>query len=138
MSNTASLYWLTRLDHIQSFLIAITIISSIAFVSIIIGCAMHADMDDYSWNKDKEQDREKSRAKWKGFLKPLGFIAGLFSLVLVFLPTRDEAIFIVAGGKTIDFIQQDSSINKIPSQTTKAISVFLDNQIKELEGDTTK
>lgn len=50
----------------------------------------------------------------------------------VFLPTQKEAIMIIAGGKTMDFIQKDTSVRKIPHQTTEFISEYLDKQIKEL------
>lgn len=52
-------------------------------------------------------------------------------LVLIFLPTRNEVIAIYAGGKTLDFAQQDSSLAKIPAQTTEVISNYLDKMIKE-------
>lgn len=51
----------------------------------------------------------------------------------VFVPTKNEAIVIIAGGKTLDFIKQDSSLNKIPSQTTAIISQFLQNEIDTLK-----
>lgn len=51
----------------------------------------------------------------------------------IFIPSKDEVVFIVAGGKTIDFIKNDSSINKIPSQTTKYISEILQKEINKLD-----
>ena len=60
---------------------------------------------------------------------PLLFI----SIVLAtFLPSKDDMILIYAGGKAMDFVQADSSINKIPAQTTKFIKDYLDKQVKEL------
>ena len=38
-----------------------------------------------------------------------------------------------AGGKTMDFIESDTSINKIPAQTTKLITNYLEQQIKEVK-----
>jgi hypothetical protein len=53
-------------------------------------------------------------------------------LGLVFVPTQKEAVVIFAGGKTIDFIEADSSIQKIPHQTTEMISKFMENEILEM------
>ena len=55
----------------------------------------------------------------------------LFVLISVLTPTKEEAVFIVAGGKVIDFVQKDSSINKIPGQTTSILSTWLDEQLKK-------
>jgi hypothetical protein len=54
------------------------------------------------------------------------------TLGLVFIPTQQEAVVIFAGGKTIDFIEADSSIKNIPHQTTELISKFMENEILEM------
>ena len=56
-------------------------------------------------------------------------------LGLVFIPTQNEAIVIFAGGKTIDFIEADSSIQKIPHQTTEIISKFMENEILKMNDE---
>ena len=53
-------------------------------------------------------------------------------LVACLIPTQKEAVFIIAGGKTIDWAMADTSLNKIPSQTTAIISRFLEYQEKEI------
>lgn len=50
-----------------------------------------------------------------------------------FIPDKDEAILILAGGATMNYIQKDSSLSKIGPQTTLIISQYLDSKIKELE-----
>lgn len=62
---------------------------------------------------------------WVGFLIS-------FPIALL-IPTKGEIIFISAGGKTIDFIKSDSSINKIPSQSTKLITDFMQDQIEKMK-----
>ena len=51
----------------------------------------------------------------------------------LFIPSKNDVIFIIAGGKTIDFIKSDTSINKIPAQTTKLITDYLQEQINKNE-----
>ena len=83
------------------------------------------------------KSRIKTREQFTNKVKYLVFTFFLGTLVSIFLPTQKEAVFIVAGGKTINFIQADTSIRKIPEQTTSIISTFLDKKIKELN-DTEK
>lgn len=127
MSNYTELYWLTRLDYINGLTMFIAIIGLLYTPTCLIGCAMHSDFD-----YGDRVEREKSRAKYKSKIKLFLTIGIVALLIRVLSPSKNEVIFIVAGGKTMDFIQKDTSINKIPSQTTAIISSFLDKQIKEL------
>ena len=127
MSSYAKLYWLTRLDNINFFIGALCFLFFITFVTFLI--INIANDDDVS----KEMKRKFTRITWmSGILFLMSFI------LFILTPTKKDVIFIIAGGKTIDFVQQDSSINKIPGQTTKIISDFLDKKIKEMEADTVK
>jgi hypothetical protein len=122
MSNTASLYWLTRLDGIESVLMTISLVSGIllliAFVFTIVSDVMNDD------------DGMVGVKKWA---KRLGLTFFISLMINAFTPSRDEAIFIMAGGKTLDFAAQDSSLQAIPAQTTLMISKFLEQQIEEIE-----
>lgn len=127
MSSYAKLYWLTRLDDINFFIGAFCFLFFITFVTFLI--INIANDDDVS----KKMKRKFTRITWmSGILFLMSFI------LFILTPTKKDVIFIIAGGKTIDFVQQDSSINKIPGQTTKIISDFLDKKIKEMEADTVK
>lgn len=129
MSNYAKLYWLTRLDSISiffGFLIAFAIISAIVFL------IMHSD-SPLSFETDKLKVWPAKQKNYVNWIKKCLFAAVFFLLIEVFLPSKRDVILIVAGGKTIDFIQSDTSINKIPAQTTAIISDFLNKKIKELK-----
>ncbi len=131
MSNYSKIYWLTRLDGINGFFIGMAIISIVLLIAIIIGNLMSKDFDQFH-SGEKLKARIKTREQIVGKIKYLIFTFFLGTLVAIFLPTQKEAVFIVAGGKTIDFIQKDSSIQKLPEQTTLLISTFFDKQIKEM------
>lgn len=126
MENSTKLYWLTRLDSVQGLCIALSIISLITVMLYWIVYAVNSDFEDEDWNSEyKSTYGSKAKiATWMGII---------CMLIVTLIPTRAEMIFIVAGGKTMDFVEKDSSIQKIPSQTTKIVSEYLDKKIKEIE-----
>lgn len=117
MSNEAKIYWLTRLDYFQTALITI---GGLMCVFVLV-C--------YFWTFLEMEDNWDFPKKQRKYM----WIGGVIVLISLFIPSKNEAILIVAGGKTMDFIQQDSSINKIPSQTTKIISNFLEKQLTKCD-----
>lgn len=122
MNNITKLYWLTRLDELKDMCVTISILCVVMVLLYIILSAIVMGTDS-----------EKGFKKYK-WLRNLAIIfLPLFSITGLFIPTKNEMIFIFAGGKTMDFIQKDTSINKIPGQTTAIISNFLEKQIKELK-----
>jgi hypothetical protein len=122
MSNTASLYWLTRLDGINSLLGTLSVIGIICFVVWLVSFFVQLeDMEGSLW--------KSHRSAFLKIVIPTAFVM----IVDMLTPDRDEAIFIMAGGKTLDFAAQDSSLQAIPAQTTLMISKFLEQQIEEIE-----
>jgi hypothetical protein len=119
METTTQLYWLTRLDSIQFIFAVLAILGFLIFMGVI--------MFTISGDIDYED---------KTTLKQLKIFAVSFAISLlgsILIPSKDEVVFIVAGGKTIDFIKNDSSINKLPGQTTKYISEMLQKEINKLD-----
>ena len=129
MDSYEKLYWLTRLHVIENFSFTVVIIGSTFIVCRFI----------YNGITYYLEDEDAPSLKWyrHAFFWPvyIGCIASL-----IFIPTQKEAIVIFAGGKTMDFIEQDSSITKIPAQTTSIISMFMEKEMLELrkEIDDTK
>lgn len=132
MSIYSKLYWLTRLDGIQTLSGVIVVLGIIAIFDIWLSFVM--DM----WSYEDEDDRVKQKKLWNKRMKIIACIVTFFALVGVFMPSKNDVIFIIAGGKTIEFIQSDTSINKIPEQTTRYISEFLEQQINDLENNEVK
>lgn len=119
METTTQLYWLTRLDSIQFLFGVLAVLGFLIFMGIIIFTV--SDDIDY---KDKITLKQ---------LKIFAVSFGISLLGSILIPSKDEVVFIVAGGKTIDFIKNDSSINKLPGQTTKYISEILQKEINKLD-----
>ncbi|QRQ99721.1 hypothetical protein [Dyadobacter sandarakinus] len=127
MSNYWLIYWITRLDNIQGAF-AFAAFASLAaalflFMSFMVGL-------DY----DSESEIE-TKNKWrKSFL-----IAGvIFGAIAVVIPSKNDAIMIAAGGKAMDFVEQDSSLSKLPKQTTLFITKYLDGKIADMEKEDQK
>ena len=137
MNNYEKIYWLTRLDGINGFFTGMVTISIVLIIGIIIGSLISKDFDEF-YHGENLKSRIKVREQFTRKVRYLVFTFFLGTLVSIFLPTQKDAVMIVAGGKTIDFIQQDTSIKKIPEQTTLLISNFFDKQIKELNEPTKK
>lgn len=124
MNNYEKLYWLTRLEGIQHFSITMVIVGSIFIAARFI----------YKGIEYWSEDEKAPSLPWYNHAAfwPI-YILSIASLI--FVPTQKEAIIIFAGGKTIDFIEQDSSITKIPAQTTSIISMFMEKQIMSLQDE---
>lgn len=131
-NNYQNLYWLTRVDGINGLVLALGVICLVACFLIPFVCMMTSDFDSYK-EDDEIKERKATRAKYMKktkWLLPLGFF---FILCRIMIPSQKDIVLIIAGGKTIDFIQTDTSVSKIPSQTTAIISQFLNNQIINLQ-----
>jgi hypothetical protein len=123
MSNYSQLYWLTRLDNFQSFFqtaIGISIGGIIIYLVFLLFASI-------------EYDANEIHLKRKWIPKTFVFTIIFSGLTLLFVPTKNDLIFIYAGGKAIDYVQEDTSLQKIPFQTTKIISNYLDSKLNELE-----
>ena len=123
MNNYYKIYWLTRLDSIQGLFVGCMVLSIIAIIAYFI-----AGIE--VWGEDGKKEYEWKYGIYKNASIVLIFISGI---LLTFIPSKNEAILIYAGGKTLDFVQQDTSLAKIPNQATVIISEYLDKSIKELK-----
>jgi uncharacterized membrane protein len=133
MNNYEKLYLLTRLDGIGGLFTAIAAFSFLTILGIFVYEWASSDWD-VIYGEEKQKARKEERKKHTNKIKWITLICILFTISSILIPSQKEAIFIIAGGKTIDFIEADSSIQKMPEQTTQIISSFLDKQIKEIEG----
>lgn len=124
MNNYTTIYWLTRLDHIQGLLITLLMLSIGAvvlyFMAMMFTCYDQEAFTEYS----KRFKKYRNASFW---------CIVISSLLLVFVPSKNDIILIYAGGKTMDYIKTDTSLTKIPYQATSIISGYLDQKINELK-----
>jgi hypothetical protein len=131
MSNIALIYWLTRLSSISGFFLALSVIS-IAIVSIGIAGYSVAMID--CWTDDKTAKYKIARKKIIGKT----WIPILLTIVYILTPNTKEAMLIIAGGKTMDYVQSDTSLQKIPYKATELILKKMEDYINETTSDSTK
>jgi len=124
MSNTVLIYWLTRLSSIQGlFAAAAIIVTAIICVGLLAYTIMMVD------GYEREVKELKQKRKW--FVNRI-WIVCLLWIVAILTPDTKEAMLIIAGGKTMDYVQQDTSLKKIPYKATELILKKMDEYIDEV------
>jgi hypothetical protein len=120
----STIYWITRLDGIITFLIAISVIAGIASIFLFI----------FGWPAAEDCGIEGQKLKdiRKGFKRCIT-TALIGGLATVFIPTKNDAILIYAGGKAYEYVQSDTSFQKIPYKTTEYIKLVFQKEIDELK-----
>lgn len=120
MNYTTLFYWLTVADNAKTFFQICAIFFSIVFIFTQI-CRFVTFMEDTG------NDR-KLINKWTWYSTPFMII---FISLWLFTPSKKDALLIVTGGQTLNFLTTDSSAKQIPSE----LSHFLVTEIKNLAKD---
>lgn len=134
MNTYLGLYLLTRLNSIYAFAVTFSIFSTILTIVLFVVWITTVDRESStsSWdNCIASKTRATIKTIWKSLLPIMIFLW----MIVVLIPTQKQAIFIVAGGKTLNWAIQDSSLTKLPSQSTQLMSSFLEQQISSLTKD---
>lgn len=133
MNYTKLFYWLTVADNAKTlFMWGIVIFTIIAVVSTAVNLIFRViSMDDTNSESDKK-DASKVAGGARGWMK-WGIPFSLFFWALYILtPSKKDALLIVAGGTTLNFLSTDSSAKQIPHE----LSSFLVTEIRNLAEDT--
>ena len=107
------LYWLTRLEYIQNFLVIVMSISVIVlFVTFVL------------WLMANYVEEAKSALKWviSSFVTLV-----ISSLIFVFVPSTKEALFIWGVGSTIDYIQENETAKQLPDKCINALNDWVES-----------
>ena len=109
----SELYWLTRLEYIQNFLVIVMSISSIAlFITFVM------------WLMANYVEEAKSMLKW---VISTFTILVISSLIFVFVPSTKEALLIWGVGSTIDYIQENETAKQLPDKCINALNDWVDS-----------
>ena len=109
----SELYWLTRLEYIQNFLVIVMSISGIAlFISFIM------------WLMANYVEEAKLMIKWV-----IGTFTTLVisSLIFVFVPSTKEAVLIWGVGSTIDYLQENETAKQLPDKCINALNDWVES-----------
>ena len=119
MNYTKLFYWLTVADNAKTFFgWVITIFTIIALISTI---AYFMCIDGYV-------DDQRMARKWMWWSYPFMI---LFWSLYIFTPDKKDALLIVAGGQTLNFLTTDSASKQIP----KELSNFVVTELKNMASD---
>lgn len=109
----SELYWITRLEYIQNFLVIVMSVSSIAtFVSFVLWLV-----------SEYEDEIKKALLRLKCAFTTLV----VSSLIFVFTPTTKEALLIWGVGSTIDYLQENETAKQLPDKCINALNDWVDN-----------
>ncbi len=109
----SELYWLTRLEYIQNFLVIVMSISGIAlFITFVL------------WLMANYVEEAKLMIKWV-----IGTFTTLVisSLIFVFVPSTKEALLIWGVGSTIDYIQENETAKQLPDKCINALNDWVES-----------
>ena len=109
----SELYWLTRLEYIQNFLVIVMAVSGIAlFITFVL------------WLMANYVEEAKTMLKWV-----IGTFTTLVisSLIFVFVPTTKEALLIWGLGSTIDYLQENETAKQLPDKCIDALNDWVES-----------
>jgi len=122
MDYTSLFYWLTVADNAKTFFISFIIIFTIiALISTFAYIMTGAEGDD--------SDQKMAR-KWMWWSYPFMI---LFWALFIFTPSKKDALLIVAGGQTLNFLTTDSTAQQIPHDVLNFVQVELRTMAKEAQ-----
>jgi hypothetical protein len=129
MNYTKLFYWLTVADNAKIFFmvfaVIFTVICGIATIWFIAG------RDGYDFSCESGSGAERAK-KWMWWGYP--FLI-LFWGAWILTPTKKDALLIVAGGQTMNFLTTDSTAKQIPHELSSFVVSELKNMAKEAQVD---
>lgn len=122
MDYTKVFYWLSVADNAKIMFITFIVIFTIIATIFTVGYFLSLD-------EDYKEEREII-TKWIWWSYPFMI---LFWSLYVFTPSKKDALLIVAGDSTLNFLTRDSSASKIPSELSSYLLTEIKNLSKEAE-----
>ena len=116
------IYWITRLDTVNDFLIILIILATIAIVGCLIILFSEIVDEDEVWVK-----------KMFRILKVSILVLLTSSTLKVFVPTTNEMYTIIGIGGTYEYLKDNKDIKEIPDNTIKALKIWSENLVSEEE-----
>jgi len=130
MDYTKLFYWLTVADNARTlFGWGAGIFTAIAVIATIINICARAK--EFGGDKDAGEAANAAR-RWMKWSYPFMF---LWWALLVLTPNKRDALLIVAGGQTLNFLTTDSTAKQIPHELSNFVVTELKNMASEAKVD---
>lgn len=137
MNSYFLIYFLTRVDAISTLFGLLipffAVIVIFPFLYHFIVSKGDFDLPEYIDDKDDYGNKARAHKKLKKMRRWSIPCFIFFVLIQIALPSKTDLIYILAGGKTLDFVKTDKSIQEIPGNTTEIVNNVLKLSVKELE-----
>lgn len=133
------IYWITRLDGINTFLFVLVTLGVIALALFIIGLWAKEYLKPYI-DEYVDDDEYVVACMMTKFSKPFVIAGVVATLLLIFIPTTKEALLIYGVGGAIDYVQSNETIKKLPDKAVEALDKYLDelNYERDKNSNTTQ
>lgn len=132
MNYTNLFYWLTVADNAKTmFVVFICIFTGIALIATL-GYLIYSHSDSSNGQTESDKESQRMARKWMWWSYPFMI---LFWSLYVFTPNKKDALLIVAGGTTMNFLTTDSTAKQIPHELTSFVVTELKNMAKNAEVD---
>ena len=126
----SEIYWITRLDGINTTLSVIATFGCLAIILLAIGIVMKA-MNKRFNNEFGEDFDYRAGLLFIKISRPC-IIVGCIALVAgLFVPTTKEALVIYGIGGTIDYIKSNDKAKELPDKCIDALTRYVDSIEKE-------
>lgn len=127
------IYWITVADNARTFFMwfitMFTIISIIATVAYLF--CIGSESENGGQTEDDKAGQKMAR-KWMWWGYPFMI---LFWMLYILTPNKKDAMLIIAGGQTLNFLTTDSSAKKIPHELTTFVVDGLKSMAKDVQVD---
>lgn len=111
------IYWITRLDAIQTLaIIAVFILGVFTCLHIIIWVI---------------EDDEENKPKLKNIILKFAAYISIPIFLLVFIPSKRDMLMIIGIGGTIEYLKSNDTAKELPDKVIMAIDKLLDDTIEE-------
>jgi hypothetical protein len=129
MDYTTLFYWLVVADNAKDFFQVFMIIFTA--VTVIATIFYFCNASTTTQSTDEEENQAMAR-KWIWWSMPFCI---LFWSLYVFTPSKKDALLIVAGGTTLNFLANDKSAKQIPSELSNFVLTEIKNLASEAKVD---
>ena len=123
----SEIYWITRLNMINGWLVSFSVISGIALlISLIVIPISYGNFLLSSWESDKKS--AKVALKVFKHIKKYSLMVFCVAFPLsVLTPTKNEALLIFGVGGTIDYIKSNETVKQLPDKCVDALDAWVES-----------
>lgn len=126
-------YWLSVADNVKNFF---DVFSNIFTWFAVILTIIMIIMTGIKINEGLDTDEKNDFNRWFGYFRSLLITCVIFTAItwagFVMVPSKRDCYVIVAGGAVGNFIQSDSSAQKIPTEALQLLRDKMRQESKEL------